>query len=424
MSGLREAFDEMVADVPTYGDLDRAIHEAERERRRRYGAVAGLAAAAVVVAVVVGALAVTRDRNDSMEPTGPSTPTPAETQGVKSQSPRTWVDTPVTAARDLKGWDVPDPLDKARDAWLAVLTDHLDPSGDELTRLASSPFGADFERPDEDSIYPTHGRVGLIVERTEPNLFDDGCRSLLEGHPDELKSCSTERFAGPRGEPARMSRYGRACEWFDGAADAYPFCGEYKVAVAVERHDGLIGYLLVDGRGLPEETPFPRAAMAAVAADPRIALPEEALTVPTDSYVASVVESHFPRHRRDDLSSVPPHPGFAQVYGSIGRRGLHVTVRPAGADPACGRGWLVECAERRVYGTDDPTTVFVGTWDEHDWAGCCPRNSRATSRELVHVGPRHTVVVMETLIVREHEEPIGADLDKRLIDLALDPRLQ
>jgi hypothetical protein len=77
-----------------------------------------------------------------------------------------------------------------------------------------------------------------------------------------------------------------------------------------------------------------------------------------------------------------------------------------------------------VYGVDDPTTVFVGAWDEEDWADCCPKNSRATSRVLVYVGPRHTVVVSEGLVVRADEEPVGADLDQRLIDLALDPRLQ
>ena len=79
MSGLREAFDEIVADVPVYGDLDRAIEQADRERRRRNGAVAGLAAAAAVVAVIVGVLAVTRDGNDSPQPIGPS-PTPTETR--------------------------------------------------------------------------------------------------------------------------------------------------------------------------------------------------------------------------------------------------------------------------------------------------------------------------------------------------------
>ena len=48
MSGLHEAFDEIVADVPVYGDLDKAIEQADRERRHRYGVVAGLAAAAAV----------------------------------------------------------------------------------------------------------------------------------------------------------------------------------------------------------------------------------------------------------------------------------------------------------------------------------------------------------------------------------------
>lgn len=76
MSGLREAFDEIVADVPVYGDLDRAIEQAERERRRRYGVVAGLAAAAAVVALIVGVLAVTGDGDDSSQPIGPAlTPT-------------------------------------------------------------------------------------------------------------------------------------------------------------------------------------------------------------------------------------------------------------------------------------------------------------------------------------------------------------
>jgi hypothetical protein len=40
------------------------------------------------------------------------------------------------------------------------------------------------------------------------------------------------------------------------------------------------------------------------------------------------------------------------------------------------------------------------------------------------VGPRHTVVVSESLVVRADEEPLGADLDQRLIDLVLDPQLQ
>ena len=81
MNGLREAFDEFVVDVPVYGDLERAIEQADRERRRRYGVVAGLAATAAVVAVIVGMLAVTRDGNDSPQPVGPS-PTPTEKHTV------------------------------------------------------------------------------------------------------------------------------------------------------------------------------------------------------------------------------------------------------------------------------------------------------------------------------------------------------
>lgn len=80
MSGLHEAFDEIVADVPAYGDLDRAIEQADRERRRRHGMVAGLAAAAAVIAVVVGVLALTLGGSDPRQPIGPSTPAPTPTE--------------------------------------------------------------------------------------------------------------------------------------------------------------------------------------------------------------------------------------------------------------------------------------------------------------------------------------------------------
>ena len=92
--------------------------------------------------------------------------------------------------------------------------------------------------------------------------------------------------------------------------------------------------------------------------------------------------------------------------------------------PTCGRRRLVECVERRVFGADDPTTVFVGAWDGEDRTFCCPRELPGRRRGYVYVGPRHTVVVSESMIVRADEEPISADLDQRLIDLALDPRLQ
>ena len=249
------------------------------------------------------------------------------------------------------------------------------------------------------------------------------------------QSCSTERFAGPRGERATISRWERRCGSWDpgregddarpGPGSTYVTCGDYAVGVAVERRDRLIGYVLVDGRGTPDFNPFPRAAMAAVAADPRLKLPRSAYAVPSDQAVVSVVEDHFPAYRAAEHGSASPHhPGYAHADGKLRRLGLTVQVWPAGEAPECGRSWLIDCVERRVFGTDDSTTVFVGAWDEEDWTDCCPKNSRADTREFVYVGPRHTVVVTEFMIVKAHEDPISADLDQRLIDLALDPRLQ
>ncbi|RYP82564.1 hypothetical protein EKO23_21505 [Nocardioides guangzhouensis] len=425
MSGLHEAFDAIVADVPVYGDLDRAIQEAERDRRHRHGAVVGLAAAAAVLAVVAGIVAASRD-TDTAPPVTPSptpvTPSPAP---AKSQSPETWVDTAV-APRDGYGWDVPDPLEGARDAWSAVAADHLDPTGAHLKVFESSAFGATFERPVEGSIYPAYARVGLIVDRSGLDPLD-GCRYLLEGPTPSngTESCNDERFTGPHGERARIARYGRRCGAFDGPASAYVTCGDYKVAVAVERPDGLVGYVVVDGRGMPDVNPFSPASLAAAAADPRLTLPETAFAVPSDQAVVAVVEGHFPRYRSDRRApSATGHPGYAQTWGRLGRVVLSVQVSPAGEAPACGRSSLVDCVERRVYGADDPTTVFVGAWGDEDWADCCPRNSRADSRVFVYVGSRHTVVVTESRVVKEGEARLSAELDQRLIDLALDPRLQ
>jgi len=427
MSGLREAFDEIVADVPVYGDLDRAFEEAERERHHRYGVIAGFAAAAAVVAVIVGLLAITHPGNDSKEPVGPSTPTPTP---AKTQSPQTWVDTRVSTTHAGTDWDVPDPLAAARDAWFPVVTQYLDPTGDHLQRLESSPFGVEFELPSDGSLYsyPTNGRIGLVVDGTELNPFD-GCRYLTEGPggpapSSGTESCSEERLGGPHGEPARISRYVRLCGAFDGPAAQYATCGDYRVAVAVDRGDGLIGYVVVDGRGTPEINPFGPAAMAAVAADPRLALPDTAYAVPSDQDVASVVEDHFPGYRFEDPSSALDHTGYAQVYGRLARLGLGATVRPAGGNPACGRLWLTGCVERRVFGSEDPTTVFVGEWEEEDWADCCPKNSRAWRRGFVYVGPHNTVAVWEYRVVAADEESPGAELDQRLIDLVLDSRLQ
>ena len=415
--------------VPVTDDIRRG----RRRVRRNRGIVTGAVAAGVAVVLAASSLLTGGNRDAAPTPavTSPApSPTPA-----KSQSPRTWVDTAV-APQDGYGWDVPDRLQKARRAWFAVAADHLDTSPPHLRRFTSSAFGVEFTRPPVGSIYSTSGRIGLIVDPDQLNPFD-GCRYLTAGPTPSngIESCRAERFAGPDGERARISRYQRLCGSWDpgregddarpGPGSTYATCGDFRVAVAVERRDGMIGYVVVDGRGTPDFNPFTPAAMAAVAADPRLTLPESAFAVPSDRTVESVLLDHFPDYRAASHdSSTTEHPGYGQAGGNLGHLGLGVRVWPAGGPPTCGRSWLIECVERRVYGTDDPTTVFVGAWDEEDWADCCPKNSRATSRVFVYVGPRHTVVVSEGLVVRADEEPVGADLDQRLIDLALDPRLQ
>ena len=402
--------------VPVADDVRRG----RRRVRRNRGIVTGGAALAVAGIMLTASLVTGGDRDAAPAPATPS-PTP-----TKVQSPRTWADSAVDATDKIKGWKVPDPLQRARHTWFSMVSEHLDPAGGHLKRGQSFPWGVQFERPTEGSLYSTFGRVGLIVDRSDLDPFD-GCRYLTAGQPPSngTESCSGDRFAAPDGERARIARYGRRCGAYEGGGPAPATCGDYVVAVAVERRDGLIGYVVVDGRGTPDANPFTPAAMAAAAADSRLALPETAFALPSDQAVGAVVAAHVPGYRADaDEPAATGHPGVADASGHLGRLGLTVQVWPAGGTPACGRFWVVECVERRVFGADDPTTVFVGTWDEDDWADCCPKNSRATLREIVYVGPRHTVVAMESLVMREGEKAVGAELDQRLIDLVLDPRLQ
>jgi hypothetical protein len=410
--------------VPIVDDVRRG----RRRVRRNRGIMTGAVAVSVAGVVMTASLITGGDRDAGPAPAVPSpTPVTPSPTPAKSQSPQTWVDTTV-ATHDGYGWDVPDPLQAARNAWFAVAVDHLDPTGEHFDPRdkTSSPFVDQFTWREEGSLYPVSGRMGLIVDRGELDPFD-GCRYLMAG-PEPSNgsvSCSAERFAGQGGERARISRWGRRCGAYEGGGPAPAICGDYRVAVAVERRDGLIGYVVVDGRGTPDFIPFTPAAMAAAAADPRLTLPESAFAVPSDQAVESVMVDHFPGYRAGAQDAfATEHPGYAQAWGSLGRLGLNVTVRPAGGTPTCGRSWLTECVERRVFGADDPTTVFVGAWDEEDWASCCPKNSRATSRVFVYVGPRHTVVVGESLVVKADEEAVGAELDQRVIDLLLDPRLQ
>lgn len=401
----------------------------QRLRELVPGAVSGLVAAAAVTAVIVGVVAITRD-DDSTDPIGPSTSTPTATQTAKSQTPRTWDDTPVAATSDVKGWDVPDPLKRVRASWFPVVAEHLDPTGGNLKHWEGGFGASEFIWPIDSGGFDISGLITVIVDRADVDPFDGGCRYLraqqvlryAQADPAAAQvSCSSQRFTAPDGEPARILSWGSPCGAYEPFSVA---CGTYVVGVAVERDDGRLGYVRVEGRGTPDANPFPRDAMAAAAADPGLALPESALTVPADGILSAVMEDHFPRYRGEPSPGATEHPGYAQLFGELGRLGLAAQVWPAGPNPTCGRRWLVQCVERRVYGADDRTTVFVGAWDEVDWADCCPRSSRAFARQLVYVGPRNTVSVMLTRIVPEDEDGIGAALDKRVIDLLLDPRLQ
>jgi hypothetical protein len=424
MSGLREAFDQIVADVPAYGDLDRAIAQAERERRRRYRVLAGLAAAAAVVAVAVGMLAVTRD-TDTAPPVSPTpiipTPTPPRTQ-----SPQTWVDTAMTPTKG-NGWVVPNPLDAVRDGWFEIVADHLHPS----PRHAELGQGA-FELPDEGSLYSAGGRIGVMEASRAEELLVDGCAYLHPTpDPDRDESCHTQHTRGPNGEPVHVTSFQSLCTSWDADSAApgvyYKNCGDYDVTVVVERDDGRVGYIDVQGRDYAEAMPFAPGDLVAAAADPRLALPDAAYDVPSNQAVASVVADHFPAWRADGDQQVIPLPelGYASASGKLAPFTVGVVVRPAGGAPTCGKDpWTRSCTERRVYGADDPTIVYVHARDDDEWADCCPRNTRAVSRTFVYVGPRHTVVVSESRLIPDGERTIGTELDQALIDLALDPRFQ
>jgi hypothetical protein len=424
MSGLHEAFDEIVADVPVYGDLERAIEQAERERRQRYGVVAGLAAAAAVVAVIVGMLAVTRNTGSAPPVAPPVSPTPTKSQGAD-----TWVDTAVTPAEGV-GWDVPDPLAGARDAWPDIVAGHLHVTP---TQRHADWYHAAFEVPVEGSDYSTSVEFGVLEASRADGLLADGCSYLHPIPGDHRKeSCRTEEIEGPDGEPVHVTSFQSLCTTFDPGspgADARPApgsfrtCGDYGVTVVAERSDGRIGWVDVDGRDYVEAMPFALTSLAAAAADPRLVLPDAAYEVPSDQTVASVVADHLPTWRAAAQRIPLPEPGRASTSGNLRSLGVSVSVWPAGGTPTCGRRWLVSCVERRVYGADDSTTVFVGAWGNED-CDFCSRNSRADSRVFVFVGPRNTVVVGVYLAAKAGDEPMSPDLDQRLIDLALDPRLQ
>ena len=407
-------------DAPTFSAADDVRRGRQRVVRRRRQVVGGVTLAVATV-VVTAFLAAPGDPDGAPDPARP-TPTVERTQSV-----RTWSDIAVDPQEGY-GWLVPDGLRSARDEWRDVVVDHLGGSGPTLQDFDPAPHGMAFVRPPVDSIHATYGRLGLIIDDSGLDPLD-GCRYVVTvGRlPGGVTSCVDETVVGPHGERGIVAAKQRLCDYNEGGGPTDAECGDYRVVVAVARRDGTIGYVEVDGRGTVDFNPFAPAAMAAAAADPRLTLPVTASEVPADQAVAAVVADLFPAYRVNGADITPPatgHPGLGVTFGRVGRLRVGVEVFPAGEEPVCGRTWLLECVERRVYGADDPTTVYVGAWDEKNWASCCPRNSRADSRVFVHVGRQNTVVVREFMIVRAEEDPISAELDQRMIDLALDPRLQ
>jgi Tol biopolymer transport system component len=207
MSGLREAFDEIVADVPVYGDLDRAIEQAERERRRRYGVVAGLAAAAAVVAVIVGVLAVTRDANDSPEPTGPSSPTSSPTgsqQAKPDLGPAIYFD-----ALAVEGESLSDPAHN-----IAGPKDiYLTREGGTAQQLVATRADEHCPRvsPDGDMLAYLEGTT-VVVRRLDANGLPGATTAKVQHSP-----ASTDGLACPQWSP-RGGQLAIAVDGFDDEA--------------------------------------------------------------------------------------------------------------------------------------------------------------------------------------------------------------
>ena len=179
MSGLHEAFDEIVADVPVYGDLDRAIEQADRERRRRYGVVAGLVAAAAVVAVIVGR----RSRSPRRHRHGSRRSRPVRhrpRRRAKSQSPQTWADTAVAATARRIRLGCPGPVDGGSGCVVPGRGRAPRPDGRAPRALGELSASGSRVRAGRARVRstPPPDDMGLIVDRSDLNLFDNGCRYL------------------------------------------------------------------------------------------------------------------------------------------------------------------------------------------------------------------------------------------------------
>lgn len=380
---------------PAYDDLVTVA----RSRRRR--SLIGAGAAAVAASVVVVTVAIIGSNNGGAPPQPAPLPEPPKPEPTRTHSSETWVDTDVAPAARVQGWAVPDPLQSAREGWFSVLSDHFDPDGERFTPDGYGGFIVEIPGPGG---FVEYGSARVLFDRGDGRTLADGCQHFVQGLPGE--PCSRKRLVGPHGERAWV--YQRPCCGYVDVSPT-PMSDDYGAAVAVERGDGTIGYVEEHWRGGPEANPYDLDALAAAAVDPRLTLPDEAFDVPRNSTVTAVVLDHLSRYRAD--AQWADSLGVGTATGRFDDHWLSVTVRPAGGAPQCGEVAVRSCVARRVFGAEDPTTVYVGKWDIRQ-RGYGPR------WQLVYVGPRHSVVVDTNF------RSIGARLQQTLIDILLDPRLQ
>lgn len=355
-------------------------------RSKPVRASAAIAAMVLAAMGVVAALGSNDDGTPPRQRAGqPSSSPEPETPGrkpAKAQSPATWVDTRLAKKRGPEtpaSWVFLDPLGTLRDAWSDVVAEHLEPSVGELHLSRQGWLSSPMDWRGEAS-----GTFGILVDDGDGRLVGHGCRLALWRWRYSLSHCREHRLEGPRGEDAWiMEMPGRAL-------------------VLVERARGAFGYVEAHWeRG--RDAPVPLDDMVAAAADPRITLPAKAFGVPRNSTVAAVVHDHVP-NLVPDLVAVSEL-GIGEILAPGPFPWFGVRVVPAGPKPPCAREGPSYCIARQVYGAGDPTTVYLA-------------GSKKSASGLVYVGPRNTV--------RVYISDIDADarLQKRLIDLVLDPRLQ
>lgn len=306
------------------------------------------------------------------------------------QSPDTWVDTELTPTRGELGLTVPDPLGPIRDAWSEAIAEHLDPAVEHLEYTQQI-----WQHVELTAVRPaTWGTFGVMVDDGGGLLMEHGCRLIVWRWAEKRSGCRQRRLSGPHGEDAWVMQM---------PVDVSPRPTVNPSAlVMVERVNGTFGYLEGYWFGGPDANPLPLDVMVEAAADPRLRLPAKAFGVPRNSTVAAVVHDHVGSFRTDLVRVSELGIGEVKTPGDF--PWLSVRVVPAGRIPTCGARSLRSCVARQVYGADDPTTVYVGKW--------------RTFMQFVYVGPKNTVSVYYADRAR------GANLQRRMIDLLLDPRLQ